>query len=88
MACWVYVLRGQDGRHYTGITCRLKRRIQEHQRGLTPADKGRGPFTLIYKELQSDHKSARIREKFLKSGAGRDWLQKVVGDGSVPAVGG
>jgi len=80
MACWVYVLRGSDGRNYTGITDDLARRIREHNAGRTPADRGRGPFTLIYKEQLPDHAAARRREKYLKSGAGRRWLKQHVAD--------
>ena len=88
MTCWVYVLRGRNGRHYTGITRRLARRIHEHDQGRTAADAARGPFELIYKEPQSDHDAARLREKFLKSGAGREWLKKYLAERSVSATGG
>ena len=74
--CWVYVLRGRDGRLYTGITERLNERIEEHNRGWTKADRGRGPFQLIYREGQADYASARERETFLKSGVGRKWLKE------------
>ncbi len=74
MTCWVYVLCGADGRRYTGITKRLQRRIREHNAGRTGADAGRGPFTLLYKEKHPDYETARLREKFLKSGEGREWL--------------
>ncbi|GAG30665.1 unnamed protein product, partial [marine sediment metagenome] len=50
--------------------------MKEHNQGRTPADRGRGPFSLVYKEEYPDHKSARLREKFLKSGAGREWIEK------------
>jgi predicted GIY-YIG superfamily endonuclease len=30
---WVYILRGQSGRHYIGSTDNMERRIAEHQRG-------------------------------------------------------
>ena len=80
MACWVYVLRGSDGRNYTGITHDLARRIREHNAGRTPADRSRGSFRLIYKEQQSDHTGARQREKYLKSGAGRRWLKQRLAD--------
>jgi putative endonuclease len=30
---WVYILRGQSGRHYIGSTDDLRRRLEEHQRG-------------------------------------------------------
>lgn len=76
MNCWVYVLRGADGRNYVGITQRLRRRIWEHNAGRSPADAGRGPFVLVYKEEHPNHSVAREREKFLKSGVGRAWLKE------------
>ena len=88
MTCWVYVLRDCAGRHYVGITSRLRKRLVEHNRGRTRADAGRGPFEVVYKEPHPDHKSARNREKFLKSGLGREWLRKTLGERSLPAEGG
>ena len=76
MTCWVYVLRDRNGRHYTGITNHLARRIREHDAGRTPADRGRGPFELVHKEACADQLAARGREKYLKSGTGRRWLKR------------
>jgi len=81
MTCWVYVLRSEQGRHYVGITTRLRRRIAEHNKGRTSADASRGPSELVYKESHTSHKSARAREKFLKSGLGRKWLKRALTDG-------
>jgi len=80
MACWVYVLRDRNGRNYVGITTRLRQRIEEHNRGRTRGDAGRGPLELIHKESHADHKTARLREKYLKSGAGRQWLKQRLRD--------
>jgi putative endonuclease len=76
MTCWVYVLRDANGHCYTGITTRLGARITEHNGGRTRADRGRGPFRLIHKEEHPDHATARQREKYFKSGAGREWLKR------------
>jgi hypothetical protein len=35
-----------------------------------------GDFRLIFTEEYTDHAQARIREKFLKSGQGRKWLDE------------
>ncbi len=72
MPCWVYVLQGSDGRFYTGITKRLRGRIAEHDID----SKRAGPHTLVYRERHKDHESARAREKYLKSGIGREWLRR------------
>jgi len=88
MTCWVYVLCDRHGRHYIGITTRLRRRIKEHNAGCTRADAGRGPFTLVHKEPYTDHTVARAREEFLKSGAGREWLKEQLTKRPLPAEGG
>ncbi|MBA4138493.1 MAG: endonuclease [Opitutus sp.] len=68
----VYVLRGREKR-YVGITSDLARRLAEHKRS---SHSGRliGDFDLLHTEEHPDYVSARKREKFLKSGAGRAWL--------------
>ncbi len=72
---WVYVLLDRNGRFYVGITSRLRRRIAEHNSGRTPADRSRGPFRLLHREAFASYPDARKREKWLKSGVGREWLQ-------------
>ena len=62
---------------YIGITNDLSRRINQHNKGYNKTTKPYRPFKLIYKEKLSDRKEARIREKFLKSGIGREFLKKL-----------
>jgi len=76
---YVYVIESiKDGKKYTGMTNDLNRRIVEHNRGKTstPSTRSRGPFKLMYSELTTDRAAARKREKFLKSGAGREFLKQ------------
>jgi len=76
---YVYILQSiKDGHHYTGITNNIERRLAEHNKGKksTPSTRSRGPFKLIYTETAFDRKVARAREKFLKSGAGREFIKK------------
>ena len=73
----VYVLRSpKTGRHYTGLTNCLERRILEHHRGYNPSTRGRGPFELVYSESFDTRVQARQREKQLKSGNGRKFLRQ------------
>ena len=69
-------MRDSKGRRYVGITMRLRVRIREHNAGKTRGDRGRGPFKLVHKEACQDHGAARVRERYLKSGAGRRWLKR------------
>ena len=79
---WVYVLRNKKGVLYTGFTSDLKKRIKKHTviDGFNSYTQKRGPWKLVYSEQLRTEKEARIREKFLKSGQGRQWLKKTLGD--------
>jgi len=77
----VYVLlSAKDGQHYVGMTNDLSRRMHEHQCGKVLSTRRRIPFTLIYSEVHPDRTSARVREKYFKSAAGRQWLKKISGE--------
>jgi putative endonuclease len=89
----VYVLRSlKDGKHYTGSTGDLRRRLQEHARGHTQTTRRRGPFELVYTEKYGTLEEARAREKQLKSGKGREELKRILGsieaDEDKPSCGG
>jgi putative endonuclease len=74
----VYVIKShKDGRLYTGQTENLSRRLNEHNTGIGPVryTKGKGPWELVYKEDFISRSTAMAREKYLKSGAGRDFLK-------------
>ena len=68
----IYVLQGNT-RRYVGITNDLPRRLHEHAK---TSHSGRllGPFVVLHTEEAATYTEARAREKFLKSGQGRDWL--------------
>ena len=75
----VYVLGSlRNGRHYTGFTSRLlSERLEEHNRGYPRGWSSRNrPFKLVYKEVCASESEARARERFLKSGRGREWLSE------------
>ena len=61
---------------YIGITNDLKSRLHEHNREHNKSAKLYKPFKLIYAEKFRDYKKARKREKFLKSGTGRKFLDE------------
>jgi putative endonuclease len=69
----VYVLQGKEER-YIGITNNLARRLAEHRSGRTKGGQIIKDFALFYRKQCPDCRSAREREKFLKSGAGREYL--------------
>jgi putative endonuclease len=75
---FVYALRSQkDGRIYVGFTTDLPKRLNEHNAGKTKSTKGFRPWTLIYSEEIPTREMARKREKYLKSGAGKEFLKSL-----------
>ncbi len=59
------------------MTNNLDRRIKEHNAGHTKSTKNNA-WEIVYKEDLPDRPSARKREKYLKSAAGRRYLQKIM----------
>ena len=78
MSVFVYVLKSPSKkRRYVGIAINLERRLAEHRRGHSKGSQqlNRDFFVLLTEEFP-DYKSAREREKWLKSGVGREWLDE------------
>ena len=73
----VYVLMNENGESYKGMTSNLERRLKEHNSGKTRSTKNH-KWKLVYKEELPDRLMARKREKYLKSAAGRKYLQKIL----------
>jgi putative endonuclease len=74
---YVYVLKSLKKNYtYVGITNNLRHRLHEHNRGKNRSTKAYCPFELVKVEEFADKDSARAREKFLKSGKGREYLRK------------
>ena len=54
----------------------LKKRFDEHNKGLVTATKGRRPFILVYYEACLIEEKAIKREKYFKTGFGRRFLKE------------
>ncbi len=73
---YTYVLRSKkDNNIYIGFTGDLKKRLNEHNKGLVISTKSRTPLELIYYEACLDENKAIKREKYLKTGFGRNFLK-------------
>jgi len=73
----VYVIASlTDQTWYTGMAKNAEDRLQEHNHGKNRFTKGHRPWKIIYAEQHPDWSSARKREKYLKSSAGKKWLLK------------
>ena len=73
---FVYAIRSLiDGRIYVGMTNDVAKRLSEHNAGKTKSTKGYTPWQLIYTESLPLRTQARVREKYLKSGVGKELLK-------------
>ena len=74
----VYILKSlKDNKRYIGFTNDLRRRLFEHNNGLVISTINRKPFELIYTEEFELKEQAMAREKFFKSGKGREFLKSI-----------
>ncbi len=63
----LYILRCGDGSLYTGISRDAEKRLAAHRSGKgAKYTRGRGPLTLVYRELCTDHSEALRREYAIK----------------------
>ena len=75
---FVYVLWSQKlNKRYVGSSEDVESRLVEHNRGSNKFTKGGIPWIKIYQEEFQTKTDAIRREKFLKSGQGRKWLDNV-----------
>ncbi|MFZ4775297.1 MAG: GIY-YIG nuclease family protein [Terrimicrobiaceae bacterium] len=74
---YVYVLHSLgDAGLYIGFTGDLRRRLRVHQCGESFGTAFRGPWKLVYYEAYLEQADAEGRERLLKSGGGRRFLDK------------
>ena len=75
---FVYAIKSLQRNYiYTGLTNNLERRLSEHNNGYNKTTKPYTPFMLIYSERFETRVEARKREKYLKSGSGKEFLKKI-----------
>ncbi len=65
---------------YVGMTSDINARIYRHNKGYEKTTKPYIPFELIYKEEIDNRIEARKREKYWKSGCGKEYLRKIRND--------
>ena len=64
---------------YKGYTNNLILRIKEHNlKRFASFTKNRGPWKLVYYEQYNIKEVATNRERFLKSGKGREFLKNII----------
>lgn len=78
MMYFVYAIQSaKDRKIYVGFSSNLQRRLSEHNHGYVFSTKAYCPWNLIYNEQVINRKEARIRELFLKSGVGKEYLKLI-----------
>jgi putative endonuclease len=60
------------------MTSNLENRIKRHNSGYGRSTKSRAPFELIHVEEVETREEARQREKFFKSGVGREIVKSLL----------
>lgn len=72
----VYVLRSRQRNYiYVGLTSDLEKRLVRHNSGWEQTTKRFAPFDIIHTEQYKTRVEARKREKYLKSGCGKEWIK-------------
>ena len=72
---YTYVLESlKDGKRYIGYANNLRKRIEEHEKGLSFSTKPRLPLKLIYFEGCLNQEDAKRREDYLKTTQRRRFL--------------
>ena len=76
----VYVIRSRSREYwYVGLTNNLQRRFLQHQEGKERTTQPYRPFAIVHTEEFATRLEARNREKYLKSGSGKEWLKANAG---------
>jgi len=86
---FVYIIESfATGKRYIGQTNELESRLAEHNNpGHNPmkyTSKQAGPWKLIHHEEHTNRSEAMKRERWLKSGIGRQWIKEKFGRASPP----
>ncbi|MAO64851.1 MAG: endonuclease [Balneola sp.] len=75
---YVYAISSIDRNYiYVGLTSNLEQRVSYHPKGYEKTTKPYAPFHLIYSETFQTRKEARNKEKYLKSGSGKEFLKSL-----------
>jgi putative endonuclease len=75
---FVYVLHSLSRNYiYVGMTSDIKRRVEDHNNGYNKTTKPYRPFKLMLVEEYPTRVLAREREKYLKTGIGKEYLKSL-----------
>ena len=73
----VYAIQSEvDGRLYVGMSQDIEKRVREHNSGRVFSTKGYRPWKIVFAEEVGERAEARKREKYLKSGFGKEFRSR------------
>jgi len=74
---YIYVIKSLARKYiYVGLTNNVENRISQHQEGREQTTRPYRPYLLILTEKYPTRMEARKREKYLKSGCGKEWIKR------------
>jgi len=74
----VYAIKSMNRNYiYVGLTNNLEERLKRHNTGANKTTSPYAPFSLIFVENCEDRIHARLREKYFKSGVGKEFLRSI-----------
>ncbi|MCH9030613.1 MAG: GIY-YIG nuclease family protein [Bacteroidetes bacterium] len=74
----VYAIKSKTRNYiYVGLTSNLNERLHRHNSSYEKTTRAYAPFNLIFFENFLSRVEARAKEKYLKSGVGKEFLKKI-----------
>ena len=80
MISFVYVLKSIEGYRYIGMSENVMKRLEQHNNKMVHSTKHGTNWRIIHLEKYTTLSEAVRRERWLKTGVGRDWLSNNVPD--------
>ena len=77
---FVYIIKSIEGYIYTGSTEDLEKRLYQHNNKLAGWTKRGSNWQIIHSEEFNALSEARKREKWFKTGIGRDFIKSILAD--------
>jgi putative endonuclease len=75
---YVYIIKSKEGYRYTGMTENVEKRLLEHNsKSLSFWTKRGSDWKIIYVEEYPTKVEALKREKWMKTGVGRDFINSI-----------
>ena len=81
---YIYVLHSlKDSTFYVGLTNNVQRRMAQHNHGYGSTTRPHAPYQLLLSEEFATRQEAHEREKYYKSGVGREKIKTLVAHAEV-----